>query len=100
MTYRVSYTAGGSIYWPSNYTPVTSASGYLANVYKLLKQGKPVLIGFKNSYGGQHWVVICGFTGGSLSPANFLIQDPGSETRTNLQQLTAQYPVFYKYFYY
>lgn len=100
MSYRVGYTASGSIYWPSNYTAVTSASGYLSNIYGLLKSGKPVLIGFKNSGGSQHWVVIYGFSGGSLSAANFQIHDPGSGWRTNLQQLLNSYPIFYKYFKY
>ena len=100
MTYRVGYTATGSIYWPKNYTAVTSSSGYLGNIYNLLKQGKPVLLGLKNSSGGQHWVVVCGFAGGSLSPINFLINDPGSSWRGNLQQVMNSYPQFYKYFYY
>lgn len=100
MSKKLSYTASGSVYWPSNFVTVTDSTGYLSNVYQQLKQGKPVLLGAKNSYGSQHWVVITGFTGGSLSSSNFTINDPGSNTRTNLQQFLNAYPTFYKYFYY
>lgn len=100
MTYRVGYTASGSIYWPSNYTAVTSSTNYLSKIYSILKSGKPVLLGLKNSYGSQHWVVVCGFNGGSLSASNFTIRDPGSSWRSNLQQVLNSYPSFYKYFFY
>lgn len=101
MAQRLSYTSSGSVYWPSNYTAVTGSSGYLSGIMSQLRQGKPVLFGAKNSYGGQHWVVITGYTGGSnLTASGFTINDPGSNTRTNLQQLLNAYPYFYKYFYY
>ncbi len=100
MSKKLKYTSGGSVYWPSNYTAVTSSSGYLSKIYNQLKSGKAVLFGAKNSYGSQHWVVITGFSGGSLTAANFKINDPGSNTRTNLQQLLNTYPTFYKYFTY
>ncbi len=100
MTYRVGYTASGSIYWPSHYRASTSSSGYLSNIYTLLKSGKPVLLGLKNSSGGQHWVVVKGFSGGSITAANFSVLDPGSGWRTNLQQILNSFPSFYKYFNY
>lgn len=101
MSKKLSYTATGSVYWPENYTAVTSSSGYLAKIYEQLRQGKPVLFGAKNRYGGQHWVVITGYTGGSaLSAAGFTINDPGSNSRTTLQQFLGAYPSFYKYFVY
>lgn len=101
MSKKLSYTSSGSVYWPSNYTPVTSSSGYLSAIYDLLRQGKPVLFGAKNSAGSQHWVVITGYTGGStLTASGFTIQDPGSNSRTTLQQFLNSYPTFYKYFYY
>lgn len=100
MSKKLNYTSSGSVYWPSHYATVTSFSGYLSNIYNLLKQGKPVLLGAKNAYGGQHWVVITGFTGGSITAANFTIHDPGSASRTTLQQFLNVYPTFYKYFYY
>ena len=101
MAKQLQYTASGSVYWPSNFVAVTGSSGYLTNIYKLLKQGKPVLLGAKNAYGSQHWVVINGYTGGSaLTAAGFTILDPGSNTRTNLQQFLNAYPTFYKYFHY
>lgn len=101
MAQQLRYTPSGSVYWPSHYTTVTNGSGYLSNIYNLLKQGKPVLFGARNSAGKQHWVIIRGFTGGSsLTPSGFTILDPGSNSRTNLQQFLDVYPVFYKYFHY
>ena len=98
---KLKYTSSGSVYWPSNYTSVTSSSGYLSKIYTQLKSGKPVLFGAKNSYGSQHWVVITGYKGGdTLLAANFTINDPGSKTRTTLQQFLSAYPSLYKYFYY
>lgn len=100
MAKKLRYTSSGSVYWPENFVTETGSSDYLSRVYQLLKQGKPVLLGAKNAYGSQHWVVITGFTGGSLTAANFAIHDPGSNTRVNLQQFLNVYPNFYKYFYY
>lgn len=100
MSKKLKYTSGGSVYWPSHFVAVTDSNGYLNEVYNLLKQGKPVMLGAKNSYGGQHWVVITGFTGGQMVAENFTINDPGTNTRTNLQQFLNKYPRFYKYFYY
>lgn len=101
MSKKLSYSSSGSVYWPSDYTVTTSSSGYLSRIYELLKQEKPVLFGAKNSYGGQHWVVITGYTGGStLTASGFTINDPGSNSRTNLQQFLNSYPNFYKYFHY
>lgn len=100
MAKKLTYTSGGSVYWPVHFKVVTSREGYLENIYKLLQQGKPVLIGAKTNGGGQHWVVIKGFSGGSLTASNFIIEDPGTYTRTNLQQFFNAYPNFYKYFCY
>ncbi len=98
MSKKLTYTSSGSVYWPSHYTVVTNYS--LNSILSLLRQGKPVLLGAKNSYGGQHWVVVTGFTGGSVTAANFTINDPGSNTRTTLQAFLNAYPAFYKYFHY
>lgn len=101
MAKKLRYTATGSVYWPTNYTVVTSSTNYLNAIYEQLKQGKPVLFGARNTYGTQHWVVITGFTGGnSLTASTFTINDPGSNARTTLQQFLNAYPTFYKYFYY
>lgn len=101
MANKLSYTTSGSVYWPSHYTAVTNSTDYLSNIYKNLSEGKPVLFGAKNSWGGQHWVVITGYTGGSLLTADrFLINDPGSNSRTTLQSFLNNYPNFYKYFCY
>jgi uncharacterized protein YgiM (DUF1202 family) len=97
---KLRYTAGGSIYWPSNYSSYTN-SDYLSVVYNLLKSGKPVLIGLKTLYGSQHWVLITGFTGGNtLSMASVTVSDPASSYRTTLEQVVSAYPYFYKIMYY
>lgn len=101
MAWKLSYTPSGSVYWPSDYTVTTSSSNYLGRIYELLRQGKPVLFGAKKASGGQHWVIITGYTGGSsLTASGFTINDPGSSSRTNLQQFLNAYPYFYKYFHY
>lgn len=101
MSSQLTYTASGNVYWPSHYTTVTNSSGYLSAIYNKLKQGRPVLFGAINAYGSQHWVVITGYTGGAkLIASSFTINDPGTYSRTNLQQFLNAYPTFYKFFYY
>ncbi|MBR3767577.1 MAG: SH3 domain-containing protein [Clostridia bacterium] len=100
MSKRLSYTSSGSVYWPSDYKVTTSSSNYLKAFYELLKQGKPVLFGSKNYYGSQHWIVVTGFRGGELTASNFIINDPGSNSRITLSQFISSYPQFYKYFSY
>jgi len=101
MSKSLKYTASGSVYWPARYTAFYSDAGLLENLYELLKQGKPVMIGAKTPAGGQHWVTVTGFTGGpTLTAAGFKINDPGSTGRVNLKQFFADYPIFYKYFTY
>ena len=100
MKNKLSYTSDGNMYWPNNY-PTSSPSNYLLTIYNLLKSGKPVIVGFKNKYGGQHWVVVTGYTGGNtLQASNFTINDPGSSTRKTLSEVMETYPNFYKLSYY
>ena len=97
MAKKLSYTSGGAVYWPSHYTIITSSSGYLERIYNHLKEGKPVLLGAKKSNGSQHYVVITGVKATSnLTTSSFYINDPGSNTRTTLNQFFAEYPYFYK----
>jgi uncharacterized protein YraI len=94
MAARLSYTSGGAVYWPSNYSAYTG-SDYLSVIYNRLKAGKTVLVGLKSAYGGQHWSVVTGFTGGSsLTASGFTVNDPGSSSRTTLQQVISAYPYF------
>lgn len=92
---EVRYSSSGDLYWPSNYSAYTGRD-YLSVVYRQLQAGRPVMIGGFTPSGTQHWVVITGFTGGSLSPANFTINDPGTANRTTLAEFQAKYSVFYK----
>ncbi len=100
MSKKLSYTSSGNVYWPKSYNIVTSKSNYLAVIYSKLLEGKPVIFGSKNSSGGQHWVVITGFKGGSLTASNFVINDPASNSKTTLQQHLNSHPRFYKFLYY
>ena len=101
MARQLRYTPSGSVYWPEHYMAVTNSSGFLSAIYNKLRQGKPILFGATNSYGKQHWVVINGFAGGNtLTASGFAILDPGSASRSNLQQFLNEYPNIYKYFYY
>lgn len=101
MAKKLSYTSGGAVYWPSHYTIITSSSGYLSKIYNLLKAGKPVLIGAKKSNGSQHYVVIIGVKAtNTITTSSFYINDPGSNTRTTLNQFFAEYPYFYKMMHY
>ena len=49
----------------------------------------------------MHFVIVKGFKGGnSLTKSNFIINDPGSNTRTTLNDFMNIYPNFYKIAYY
>lgn len=101
MSQQLRYTPSGDLYWPSHYAVNANASGYLSRIYQHLSAGRPVLLGMKNGYGSQHWVVVTGFAGGAEpAPAAFTIHDPGTYSRTNLQQFVSAYPTFYKFFTY
>ena len=97
---EVSYTSGGALYWPSNYA-MCGPSGYLSEIYELLSEGKPVILGAKNASGGTHWIVVTGFKGGStLSSSAFTINDPGSAGRTTLAQFLSAYPTLMRIVWY
>jgi len=101
MMKKLSYTPSGNVYWPTHFKAVTNPSGYLEGIYAKLRQGRPVMLGCRDPYGKQHWVVITGFSGGTtLTASGFSIQDPGTYSRTNLQQFLSLFPTFYKYFHY
>jgi uncharacterized protein YgiM (DUF1202 family) len=99
MEARLSYTASGALYWPSNYV-VGNPSDYLSTIAYLLKLGKPVIVGGKNAYGATHWVVVTGMTSTTVAARNFLIHDPGNEKRTTLADLIASYPTLMRIAYY
>ena len=101
MMKNLSYDRSGNVYWPEDYSVGYWSENYLKTVYNKLREGKPVLIGAKTSYGNQHWVVVTGFSGGkNLSASGFKINDPGSSSNTNLQQFFNFFPVLYKFFWY
>lgn len=93
MASRLTFTSGGALYWPSNYNLSTSGNTY-TQIYNVLKSGRPVIYGSRTSSGGSHWVVVTGFKGGSLSAANFTVNDPATSKTTTLSQHIAKYPNF------
>lgn len=100
MAKQLSYSASGSLYWPSAYSVGIASDTYLRDIYNLLSKGKPVVFGMKTAGGNQHWVTVYGFKGGSsLSASSFLINDPGSASRTTLAQVMSSYPDPYKLVY-
>ena len=99
MEDRLSYTSGGSLYWPSNYALVDKIT--FGQVYLKLKSGVPVIVGCQNASGGTHFVVITGYTGGNtLSASGFTINDPGSSSRSTLSQFLSAYPTLFRRLYY
>jgi hypothetical protein len=88
------------MYWPSNYV-TSSNSSYLTTIYNNLVNNKPTIIGAKKKDVSMHFVIVKGFKGGNaLTKSNFIINDPGSNTRTTLNDFMNIYPNFYKIAYY
>lgn len=93
----LTYSASGQLYWPSNYvTAVSGQKDFLKDIYSVLSQNKPVIAAVKNNSGSQHWVVVTGFSGKTLTASAFSINDPGSSKRQTLADLMAVYPNAYK----
>ncbi len=100
MSKELSYSASGSLYWPSTYSVSLAGNDYLKEIYSILSKGKPVVFGMKKSGGSQHWVTVYGFKGGnSLTASAFLVNDPGSNSRITLAQVMNSYPNPYKVVY-
>ncbi len=101
MEEKLSYSSSGSLYWPSNYTNTTDFDNYLARIYSLLQQGKPVIVGAKKADSGQHWVIVTGCKEtASLKPTDFIINDPGTSERTNLGHFFSTYHYLHRIVWY
>ena len=97
MRSQLKYSASGQLYWPKNYvTAVSGQDSFLRDIYSVLRQNKPVIAAVKKKNGSQHWVVVTGFNGSSLTASSFTINDPGSSKRKTLADLMADYPLAYK----
>ena len=100
MAKQLSYSASGSLYWPSYYNVINAPQNYLEELYKALSLGKPVVFGMKTAKGNQHWVTVYGYKGGNtLTAEDFLVNDPGSSTRTTLKAVLEAYPNPYRLVY-
>lgn len=91
----LNYSSSGDLYWPTSYKAYNGGD-YLYKIYNELKSGRPVLVGAKTSSGGQHWVLVTGFSGGEMKASSFKINDPGRSSRTSLAEFLKDYPIFYK----
>ncbi|MBQ5761863.1 MAG: SH3 domain-containing protein [Clostridia bacterium] len=99
MSKKLSFSKSGDMSWPDDITIDYSSS--LKNIYNLLKSGKPVIVGAKKSSGGQHWVMVVGYNGGSITKSSsYLINDPATASRKTLSEFYSDYPKFYKIAYY
>ncbi|MBR5011749.1 MAG: SH3 domain-containing protein, partial [Clostridia bacterium] len=90
------FTSSGAIYWPAAYSYGGTS---LAEIYKRLAGGSPVIIHVKTSSGKAHFAVVTGFSGGALTASNFKINDPGSAARATLADLYKEYPIGVKTLY-
>lgn len=101
MEERLSYSSSGMLYWPSNYAATTDFNNYLSLIYSKLKEGKPVIVGAKKANGSQHWVIVTGVKAtDTLKPTDFIINDPGTSTRTNLGHFFSTYHYLHKIVWY
>lgn len=94
MASKLKFTSGGALYWPSNYNLSSSTDNVYSRILTVLQSGRPVIYGSRKSSGSSHWVVITGFKGGSLTAANFTVNDPASKTVSTLSAHLAKYPNF------
>lgn len=103
MKKKLSFS-NNDLYWSSlsnvklSYTSTYDTkitNSIMTTIYSKLKSGRPVVIGAKNSSGGQHWVCIYAYQGNtstSFNASSFKINDPNSTTRTTLKQFLDKYP--------
>ncbi len=93
---KLSFTSAGALYWNGVYKlgfSYTSGGNkaitqnLMKEIHKQLKNGRPVMLGSYNSKGGEHWVVINGYSGNDsyYDASDFTILDPAYGC-TNLQQ--------------
>ena len=65
------------------------------NIYKRLKEGRPVIVGGTNGSGGMHWIVVKGYNvneSNTMTPENFVINDPGGVNLITLADFLNKYP--------
>lgn len=101
MASRLSYSASGSLYWPTYYHVENASSDYLEVIYNALNNNRPVVFGAKKSNGSQHWVTVTGYNGNgnTLSASDFTVNDPGTKTVTLLSELLYKNPIPYRIVY-
>lgn len=80
----------------------TISQSVMKTIYEKLLEGKPVVVGAMKGNGSQHYVVVTGYvgsTGAQFSAANFVMNDPGSNYRTRLNEYLDLFPYLYKLIY-
>lgn len=102
MEKQLWYDSRGNLGWPADYTTTTSSNNYLEFIFNKLQEGIPVLVGAETRSGRPHWVLVVGYCGNGKKfyAADFMINDPLPDKRTNLKHFFRDYPRFYKMAYY
>ncbi len=90
------YNENGDMGWPKTYARTADSDHYMEIAFEQLHRDVPVLIGAERKNGSPHWVLITGYRGDAseFKPEDFVINDPLTTGRTNLQQFLDEYPVF------
>lgn len=95
------YDYDGNLKFPDEYIRYRN-NNYLSDIYTQLQKGIPVLVGCFRYSGFPHWCVVYGYNGDgeTLAKKDFMIYDPYTTERTNLQEFFNEFPVFNKIAYY
>ncbi len=90
------YNENGDMGWPKTYARTADEDHFMEIAFEQLHKDVPVLIGAERRNGSPHWVLITGYRGDAseFRPEDFVINDPLTIQRTNLQQFLDEYPVF------
>ena len=90
------YNENGDMGWPKTYARTADEDHFMEIAFEQLHKDVPVLIGAERRNGSPHWVLITGYRGDAseFRPEDFVINDPLTTQRTNLQQFLDEYPVF------
>ncbi len=92
MRTKLSFS-NNDMYWPSNYSTISNGLN-LGKIYETINQGKPCIVGAKNS-NGWHWVIVTGYVdlnASNMKSSSFCINDPNSTSRTTLAHFLNAYP--------
>ena len=101
MTETLYYDYDGNLAFPDEYIRYRT-NNYLSDIYKQLNNGIPVLVGGFKPSGFPHWCIVYGYNGDgeNLKREDFLIYDPYTAERNNLEEFFEVFTTFNKIAYY